>query len=386
MAAKSTSFFAPNQQQASIKRQNALAQTLMQQGQQTDPNASVSGIVIKQNPLGQLARALTQGAAGYIGGQADREEADLNNQRSQRLGAAINKYGTDPLGASTDLVSDPNTADLGMQLYTNKVNTDMLAQKESADLQKQLAIAQFKSQNPGASNIASTIQIANEIQKARKAGDMQRVNDLTLSGKLYEKGITGDGNGGVTEIGGYSPTISGIEGAKSGAKEQAQKNVDLTMNPQIEAATDIAKSNANTSVSDQKALPIVDQLSKLNGDTLDVPYVDKVQGAARFIPSLEKQTTALDLMQQARLGAAAPLAKQLGVNPTDKDFQASLDQIFNMSSTKAARQAQIDALETRIRARQGGVQATQNIQEGTQATGPNGQVLVSRGGKWVPLQ
>jgi hypothetical protein len=48
---------------------------------------------------------------------------------------------------------------------------------------------------------------------------------------------------------------------------------------------------------------------------------------------------------------AAPLAKQLGVNPTDKDFQASLDRIFDINASKSSRAAQIEALSNRIKSR-----------------------------------
>ena len=49
-------------------------------------------------------------------------------------------------------------------------------------------------------------------------------------------------------------------------------------------------------------------------------------------------------LRQLRLNLAAPLAKQLGVNPTDKDFENTLNQIFNENESKATRRAQINLL------------------------------------------
>ncbi len=114
------------------------------------------------------------------------------------------------------------------------------AQKEAQAeaLKRQLVEAQIAKAAASAaggvgSDAPAAIQIANEYAKARAAGDTQRMNDIALAAKIYDKGLSVDQNMAIGQIQGYAPAIAGIEGAKSGAKQQAEKNVDLQMNPQI---------------------------------------------------------------------------------------------------------------------------------------------------------
>ena len=71
---------------------------------------------------------------------------------------------------------------------------------------------------------------------------------------------------------------------------------------------------------DIKALPLLEEMLRLNEDTFDLPYSNIAQVPAKLIPQWQKQTTALDLMRQKITLIAIPQAKALGVNPTDKDF------------------------------------------------------------------
>ena len=90
---------------------------------------------------------------------------------------------------------------------------------------------------------------------------------------------------------------------------------------------------------------IFDELLSLNQGTIDAPYAEAFQPFLKVGGS--DKATKLDLMKQARLELAAPMAKQLGVNPTDKDFQASLDRIFDATASKKSRAAQINSLRKR---------------------------------------
>ncbi len=89
----------------------------------------------------------------------------------------------------------------------------------------------------------AAIQVANEIQRARATGDVQRLNDLQSASKIlkFDPGVYLGQDGQSAEIPGYSGVVSGIEGAKAGAKELGQKNVDLVYNPQIAAGEANAK-------------------------------------------------------------------------------------------------------------------------------------------------
>jgi hypothetical protein len=158
-------------------------------------------------------------------------------------------------------------------------------------------------------------------------------------------------NGQVTNLPGSVPAAA----AMAGGKKQAEKNVDLTMNPQIKYNEGIAEQNAKSDVAANSTLPIIDQLRTFNSGTFEMPYADTapVRGYSRIFGSAEQQAKQknMDLLRQARTDLAAPLAKELGVNPTDRDFQATLDRIFDSNASRDSRAAQIDSLEQRILAR-----------------------------------
>jgi len=218
-------------------------------------------------------------------------------------------------------------------------------------------------------NTPAALQIADEYQKARASGDVQRMNDIVQFTKSLDKGVVTDANGNPLALPGYGDAVGSIAGTKKGYEQQAQKGVDLLMNPQIAAGEsnarnqsdltygpmiEVAKAQATEGISNTKTLPIIDQIRGINAGTFDMPYSGSSLGITRLIPGKETQSkvTNTDLLKQARLDLAAPLAKQLGVNPTDKDFQASLDRIFNLDASKESRAAQIDALQKRIETRQ----------------------------------
>jgi hypothetical protein len=126
---------------------------------------------------------------------------------------------------------------------------------------------------------------------------------------------------------------------------------DLEFKPQITTANARATDDAKQQSSDSKALPILRDMIAQNEGTFDAPYLEALQGPAK-LAGFEQQTKSFDLLKQNRLELAAPLAKALGVNPTDKDFQASLDRIVDTNSTKASRDAQLRQLLQRIESRQ----------------------------------
>lgn len=102
---------------------------------------------------------------------------------------------------------------------------------------------------------------------------------------------------------------------------------------------------------DMDTLPILRDMLVLNNKTVNMPYAGT--GIAQFGTRAlaPKASMYMDLLQQNRLDLAAPLAKQLGVNPTDKDFQATLGRIFDANATKESRAAQIQNLIDKIERR-----------------------------------
>lgn len=235
--------------------------------------------------------------------------------------------------------------------------------------------AEFERQKrSGLGQDPAAIKIANEIAVARATGDQQRLMDLQMSAKLLDRGVYMTPDGQTQVIGGYPDALSMLEfGKEQGAQmakdahepgragmvENAKLQQQLNYGPKIEGAEraatleadrigDLNKEFAGT----QKTIPVIDELKGYNEVSPSIPYAGKTQWMRRLMPGTSEAESAVDLMRQARLDLAAPLAKQLGVNPTDKDFQASLDRIFDIEASRESRQKQIEALESRILARQ----------------------------------
>jgi hypothetical protein len=171
----------------------------------------------------------------------------------------------------------------------------------------------------------------------------------------------------------------------AGAKQQAEKSVDLAMNPQIKYQEGVSEQNAKSDMAATSTLPIIDQLRQFNAGTFEMPYADTapVRGYSRIFGSADQQAKQqnMDLLRQARTDLAAPLAKELGVNPTDRDFQATLDRIFDSNASQKSRAAQIDSLEQRILARKAARAGKQ-----TPAAHVNTVNWIIQNGKLVPAQ
>lgn len=246
-----------------------------------------------------------------------------------------------------------------LSIYKNiKGFNDYNAAAQQQGLANALAIAKLQQlQNPNSGMTPAALQIANEYRLARETGDTDRMKDIELFTKAYDKGLV-TGENGIEALQGYGQAAGGIAAQKAGATEAAKLQQQLGYKPSIEQAVateknkaelefapqiEVAKKKATDVASAKQSIstttPLIQKMLDLNEKTLDVPYLDATQGTARILSP--EAANAYDEMQQARITLAAPLAKELGVNPTDKDFQASLDRIFNFNSTKEGRKQQI---------------------------------------------
>lgn len=123
----------------------------------------------------------------------------------------------------------------------------------------------------GSGQLPASIQIANEIQSALKAGDMERANLLHQVHKTMDRGILPYGMGGgygmgeppiqggfldLPPVNGYAPTAmpgygqaaGSIEAAKRGMGKRAEKEVELGYNPAIKGAETTAQKRAEEAV------------------------------------------------------------------------------------------------------------------------------------------
>jgi hypothetical protein len=222
-------------------------------------------------------------------------------------------------------------------------------------------------------SLPAALQLANEHQAAIAAGDIDRANAIEAFAKTREKNVMLTADGQYVPLGGMPEALGQLKYGENYGGETAtqqvrsayepsraediatrQANVDLQYRPEIREAEDTAAARASRKAdldkevaSSEKVLPIIEELRALNESSPSIAYAGKTQWLRRLYPGTSPEEAAVDLMRQARLDLASPLAKELGVNPTDKDFQASLDRIFDIEATKDSRGNQIDALYNR---------------------------------------
>ena len=101
------------------------------------------------------------------------------------------------------------------------------------------------------------------------------------------------------------------------------------------------------------AIPQIEKMIEINKLTSEKPYAGSefAQPYMRFKNPVASE--AMDLLERNRKDLAAPLAKQLGVNPTDKDFKATLDRIFDRNASRSSREKQMMDLIRTIQEKQG---------------------------------
>lgn len=244
-----------------IKRRRKMADAMMKAGEQPQSTEMVSGMAVKQSPMAALARALTQGVAGYQEGQADKEDATVQTNRQKMMADAIGQVGTNPNGAAAMLAQTPETAPQGMQIAL-----EMMKDK------KALELAQFKADHGGEGGVPASIKITQEIEKRLKAGDIAGANLLTQAAKMYDRGVNAfsapDPNGlpipdmptppvggaagkppalpvlAPKAIAGYGDAVGGIKGTIKGNEQDAKNKSDRTWVPGTAAETQLEKDQA----------------------------------------------------------------------------------------------------------------------------------------------
>lgn len=83
----------------------------------------------------------------------------------------------------------------------------------------------------------AAVQLANEIQKARKSGDTQRLGDLLLASKSLDKGVTYDANGNPVAMSGYADALGALGYGKKYGETRGVKDVEVIMDPVIASGT-----------------------------------------------------------------------------------------------------------------------------------------------------
>ena len=102
--------------------------------------------------------------------------------------------------------------------------------------QAEIEAAKFKMQNPHTGSPPAALQLANEYQKRVAAGDQAGADLLAQFAKTVDRGVITSPDGGYMSAPGYDELLASRKSTSKGAERQAEKNVDMNMNPQITRA------------------------------------------------------------------------------------------------------------------------------------------------------
>lgn len=174
-------------------------------------------------------------------------------------------------------------------------------------LKKQLQQAQMQRQLSGDDDPAA-IQIANEMAKARASGDVQRMNDIALAAKSFDKGVIQNSDGSVSLIGGYAPAM----GVLSEAKQTGKNISDMQYKPAIAGAQQQQKDLAAAGVLAGQNMPKVQQQSNQMMDVINQIETSPGMSAVVGAPNPFK--------------GRIPLIGNVPGSPA-ADFQAKLEQL-----------------------------------------------------------
>jgi hypothetical protein len=108
-----------------------------------------------------------------------------------------------------------------------KTKADFDRLNEEFQLKKQLALKGAQGSTPAA------LQIADAYAEARASGDIQRMNDIAIAAKSFDKGVGLDQNNNPVALYGYGDAVGSIAGTKKSYEANAQNSSDLQYDPLI---------------------------------------------------------------------------------------------------------------------------------------------------------
>lgn len=215
-----------------------------------------------------------------------------------------------------------------------KTKQDFDRLEEEFQLRRQAALKTAQGSTPAA------IQIANEYAKARAAGDTQRMNDIAIAAKSFDKGVVYDQMGNPVAMGGYGDAVGSIAGTKKAYEANAQNASDLYYDPQIKGAEtaadlqqqqiykpaleqDIAQRKANVEI--QTAEPIAAARKTGEVSATQIGDLQKKADQASSMTGLTDQAREILMTGKptgSYLGAIGAFGKRL-VGISDENTQAN---------------------------------------------------------------
>lgn len=196
-----------------------------------------------------------------------------------------------------------------------KTKADFDREEEAFQLEKMAKQKALKDNDPAA------VKLANELGKARASGDTQRINDLILSAKTFDKGVVTDAYGNPVAMGGYGDAVGSIAGTKKAYEANAQNASDLTYDPLIAGGE--AQQRLNQEL--QYAGPIKTQEKTAEIGATQIGDLQKKADQANSMGGLTDQARAI--LESGKptgsyLGAVGAFGKRL-VGVSDENTQAN---------------------------------------------------------------
>lgn len=137
--------------------------------------------------------------------------------------------------------------------------------------------------NPEGGKNPATITIANEIKKARDAGDTQRVNDLMMSGKMLEKGQGVDSEGSVIVLPGADNSTQNMSHAKETGSQQAKVENAQELKRQQQFGGGV---QYKAEVSYNNAVDTLDRLKSSAQELVEAPGLPGITGISGSVPNI----------------------------------------------------------------------------------------------------
>lgn len=176
-----------------IRRQQMMAQRLMEQGRQPEGTEIIGGYAVPQSPLAGFARALTQGVGGYMEGQATKAEEDRQRAKRETMAQAIDAYSRSQAGGQTQLADGDtinwNVAppDRAGQMYANI----LMGNEDTADMGMQSVLNQMQAKQNMANELDMyrqkfPMELELARQKAQIAADYRQPAELPADVQSFQ--------------------------------------------------------------------------------------------------------------------------------------------------------------------------------------------------------
>lgn len=208
----------------------------------------------------------------------------------------------------------------------------------------------------------ASIELANEIQKARASGDTQRLNDLLIASKALDKGVIQSADGTATTMNGYPSVLGQLqygketgtqiaktenEPARAGMVRSAELNQDLALKPDIAAATTAADMAAKAATDKQLNFPqkaaAIDQNIEIIDKALAKPGFDKNFGLSGQIPNIPGSEAADAATYIKQIGGTAfltAIGEMRGSGSiSEREGEAATSAVARLQNSQSAKSA-----------------------------------------------